>query len=179
MIGPGEHPAQRRPHWSTLTTPAPALLLPHSPDKSENKPGGGGLVAKSCLTPETSWTIALQAPLSGDSSSKNTQVRCHFLLQGIFLTQGLNLCLLRLLHGQVYSLPLSHLGSPANSTCILQIQVIIKAKLLIFFMFYIEMSFFYLFSTYQLYFSINYIRNGIYWSGKNESTILTSQSLIH
>ena len=26
--------------------------------------GGGGLVAKSCLTPATSWTIACQAPLS-------------------------------------------------------------------------------------------------------------------
>ena len=34
---------------------------------------------------------------------------CHFLLQGIFLTQGLNLSLL---HWQVDSLLLSHLGSP-------------------------------------------------------------------
>ena len=33
---------------------------------------------------------------------------CHFLLQGIFLTQGLNL---RVLHRQVDSVPLSHLGS--------------------------------------------------------------------
>ena len=33
---------------------------------------------------------------------------CHFLLQGIFPTQGSNLCLL---HGQIDSLPLSHLGS--------------------------------------------------------------------
>ena len=32
----------------------------------------------------------------------------HFLLQENFLTQGLNLCLLRLLHCQVDSLPLSH-----------------------------------------------------------------------
>ena len=31
---------------------------------------------------------------------------------GIFLTQGLNPCLLRLLHWQVDSLPLSHLQSP-------------------------------------------------------------------
>ena len=30
---------------------------------------------------------------------------CHFLLQGIFLTQGLNLHLLHLLHWQVDSLP--------------------------------------------------------------------------
>ena len=40
---------------------------------------------------------------------KNTGVGCHFLLQGIFLTQGLNLCLL---HWQVDSLPLSHWESP-------------------------------------------------------------------
>ena len=30
---------------------------------------------------------------------------CHFLLQGIFPTQGLNLCFLHLLHWQVDSLP--------------------------------------------------------------------------
>ena len=41
--------------------------------------------------------------------SKTTGVGFHFLLQGIFLTQGLNL---GLLHWQEDSLPLSHLGSP-------------------------------------------------------------------
>ena len=43
-----------------------------------------------------------------DFPGKNTRVGCHFLFQGIFLTQGLNPCLL---HWQVNSLPLSHLGS--------------------------------------------------------------------
>ena len=38
----------------------------------------------------------------------------HFLLQGIFQTQGSNLCLLRLLHWQADSLPLYHLGSPST-----------------------------------------------------------------
>ena len=33
-----------------------------------------------------------------DSPGKNTGVGCHFLLQGIFLTQGSNLCLLHFLH---------------------------------------------------------------------------------
>ena len=33
-----------------------------------------------------------------DFPGKNTGVGCHFFLQGIFPTQGLNLCLLRLLH---------------------------------------------------------------------------------
>ena len=43
----------------------------------------------------------------GDSPDKNTGVSCHALLQGIFLTQGLNLHLLRLLHWQGGSLPLA------------------------------------------------------------------------
>ena len=44
---------------------------------------------------------------------------CHALLQGIFLTQGLNLHLLHLLHWQVGSLPQSHLGSPIKDPIIL------------------------------------------------------------
>ena len=47
-----------------------------------------------------------------DFPGKNTGVGCHFLLQGISLTQGLNPCLLCLLHWHVGSLPLSPLGSP-------------------------------------------------------------------
>ena len=39
----------------------------------------------------------------GNSPGKNTGVGCHFLLQGIFPTQGLNLGLLHLLHWQVDS----------------------------------------------------------------------------
>ena len=55
----------------------------------------------------TLWTVARQAPLYGDSPDKNTGVGCHALLQGIFLTQGLNSHLLCLLHWQVGSLPLA------------------------------------------------------------------------
>ena len=69
---------------------------------------GGCLVAKSCLTLVTPWTVACQAPLSWNFPGKNTGMDCHFTLQGIFPTQGLNLCLL---HWQANSLPLSHLGS--------------------------------------------------------------------
>ena len=43
-----------------------------------------------------------------DFPGKNTGMGCHFLLQGIFLTQRLNLCLL---HWQKDSLSLSHQGS--------------------------------------------------------------------
>ena len=40
---------------------------------------------------------------------------CHFLLWGIFPTQGSNSRLLPLLYWQVYALPLSHLGNPFSS----------------------------------------------------------------
>ena len=46
--------------------------------------------------------------------SKNTRVRFHSLLQGIFLTQGSNPCLLCLLHWQVNSLPTHLSGKPTN-----------------------------------------------------------------
>ena len=39
----------------------------------------------------TPWTVAHQAPLSLGFSGKNTRVGCHFFLQGIFPTQGLEL----------------------------------------------------------------------------------------
>ena len=46
----------------------------------------------------TLWTIALQTHCPWNSPGKNTGVGCHFLLQGIFLNQGLNPWLLCLLH---------------------------------------------------------------------------------
>ena len=46
----------------------------------------------------TPWTVAHQAPRSMEFPDKNTGVGCHSLLQGIFLTQGSNPCLLCLLH---------------------------------------------------------------------------------
>ena len=49
----------------------------------------------------------------GDSPGKNTGVGCHALLQGIFLTQELNLCLLCLLHLHAGSLPLVPPGKPS------------------------------------------------------------------
>ena len=55
--------------------------------------------------------LTLLRPLL-DFSGKNTGVDCHFLLLGIFLTQGLNWHLLCLLHWQADSLLLHYLGSP-------------------------------------------------------------------
>ena len=56
-----------------------------------------------------SWTVAGQAPLSVGFPRQEYGVGCHFLLQGIFPTQGLNLDLLL---WQADSLPLSHQGDP-------------------------------------------------------------------
>ena len=36
------------------------------------------------------------SPVHGDSPGKNTGVGCHALLQGIFPTEGLNLCVLNI-----------------------------------------------------------------------------------
>ena len=54
----------------------------------------------------TPRTVACQAPLSMGFSRQEYWCRLHFLLQGIFPTQGSNLCLLCLLHWQADSLPL-------------------------------------------------------------------------
>ena len=56
--------------------------------------GGGGWRAQVCSLPDFS--------VHGISQARNG-VGCHFLLQGIFLTQGMNL---HLLHWQAGSLPL-------------------------------------------------------------------------
>ena len=39
----------------------------------------------------TLWTASHQVPCPWDSPGKNTGVDCHFLLQGIFRTQGSDL----------------------------------------------------------------------------------------
>ena len=57
----------------------------------------------------TPRTVGLPRPRN--FPNKNTGVGCHFLLQGIFLPQALNPCVLHLLPWQVNSLPPHHLGS--------------------------------------------------------------------
>ena len=58
-----------------------------------------------CSPPDTS--------VDGDSPGKNTRVGCHFLLQGIFPTQGLNL---GFLHCRQILYHLSYRGSPKLGT---------------------------------------------------------------
>ena len=68
---------------------------------------------RSCSVVSSSlWSHGLRAAkllCPWDFPGKNTGVGCHFLLQGSFLTRGLNP---HPLHWQGDSLPLSHQGSP-------------------------------------------------------------------
>ena len=69
------------------------------------------------------WPLAL-SPMEllcpWNFPGKKTGVGCHFQLQGIFLTQGLNLCLLCLLSWQANSLSLVPLEKPPIFLAFLQ-----------------------------------------------------------
>ena len=61
------------------------------------------------------WLQPMSLLCPWDYPIKNTGVCCHFLLQGIYLTQGSNLIFLHILLWQTDSLPLSLLGSLVNT----------------------------------------------------------------
>ena len=75
--------------------------------------GGGGLVAKSCPTLETPWTVACEATLSMGFCRQEycleNGVGCYFLLQGIFQTRESNP---GLLHCRQILYQLTYKGSP-------------------------------------------------------------------
>ena len=71
---------------------------------------GGGLVSKLYLTLGDPMDCSLpSSSVHGGSLGKNIGVGCHFLLQGIFLTQGLNP---GGLHCRPFPYQLSYEGSP-------------------------------------------------------------------
>ena len=124
----------RQEYWSGLPFPSPGDLpnsgiKPRSPElqvdslpsKSPGKPKTEQKYThrdRSMLSCDrffaTLWTVACQAPL-WDSPGKNTGVGCYALLQGIFLTQGSNSCLLCLLHCRQIPYLLSPQGSPHDN----------------------------------------------------------------
>ena len=57
----------------------------------------------------TPWTVACQALCPWNFPGKSTRMGCHFLLKGIFLTQGSNS---HVLHWQADSLLTASLLSP-------------------------------------------------------------------
>ena len=94
-------------------SPAASTLQADSLPLSHQGSPKNSRVVKSCLTllqPHGLQHFGLLCPW--DSPGKNTGVGCHFLLQGIFLTQGSNPRLLHLLHWQADSLPLVPPGKP-------------------------------------------------------------------
>ena len=68
-------------------------------------------VLSDCLQPHGIHPTRLFCPWN--SPGENTWVGCHFLLQSIFPTKGLNPHLLSLLHWQAWSLPLGPPGKPS------------------------------------------------------------------
>ena len=110
-----------QPPFGTLSTPTSSIsAVPVTGTAYITQSARGSLLQKHCMlraSPDADvlsrWVvsdslrtmdyIACQTPLSMDSPGKNTGVGGQFLLQGIFLIQGLNPCLL---HWQVDSLPL-------------------------------------------------------------------------
>ena len=71
------------------------------------------MYSQSCLTVWLPQLLPTRLLCPQDCPGKNTGVGCHFLLQEIFLTQGLNPPVLHLLQCQVDALPLYRLGSPS------------------------------------------------------------------
>ena len=59
---------------------------------------------------DTLWTEGRQTSVSWGFLGRNTGVGCHFLLQGIFLTQGSNPQLIPLLHYRQIILSLNHIN---------------------------------------------------------------------
>ena len=97
----------------------------------------------------TPWTAVHQAPL-WESPIKNTGECCHFLLQGIFPTQGSNPCLLCLLYWQNRSVLQRHRVSISDEP-VISIQFCVTSQIIFFpFKSFVEeeeayLSFFFLF----------------------------------
>ena len=73
----------------------------------------------------TPWTAG--SSVHGDSPGKSTGVGCHFLLHGIFPTQGLNPCL-ESAALQVDALPLAPPGKP-SCVCVYVCAVKISSRM--------------------------------------------------
>ena len=112
-----------------VTDHSAALLWALTSECCWSAPGvrAGVFLLRSVWLSAPLWAVACQAPLlcPWEFSGKSTRVGCHLLLQGIFPTQGLNPCLLCLLHWQAGSLPPVLPGKPrctlGNSLQLLEI----------------------------------------------------------
>ena len=105
--------AQTHFHWVDDAIQPSHTLLPTSLafNLSQHQLLFGCSAVSDSLWPRGLQTNRLLCPWN--SPGKNTGVGCHFILQGIFGTQGLNPCVLCVLHWQADYLPTEPPGSPA------------------------------------------------------------------
>ena len=88
----------RRSNQSILKEIGPGISLEGMMLKLNDAKMSAQLLWSSLTLCDLLWAIAHQTPLSIVLPGENTGVGYHFLLQGIFSTQGSNCCLLCLLH---------------------------------------------------------------------------------
>ena len=106
-------------HGCSLAAPPLSLHLPSSLINNSLKLREGPACVGACSIAQLCPTLGGPVDCSPPGSSvhgilQNTGVGCHSLLQGIFMTQGLNL---HLLHWQVNLYHYCHLGSPKHTIC--------------------------------------------------------------
>ena len=112
----------RQEYWSGLSFPSPGIfptqgldlhLLHWQVDSNNEPPGKPRNYMCSCsVMSDSLWVHECSLPrllCPWNFPGKNTGVTCHFLLQGIFPTQGSNP---HLLYWQVDSLPNAPFGKP-------------------------------------------------------------------
>ena len=100
-------------HTSSPLQPPPWLPKSFQEDRSKEKKGSAGMRAKLLqLCPTVCSLCPTRLLCPWDSPGKNARTGCHALLQGIFLTQGLNPCLL---HCRQIFCPLSHLSKKGRA----------------------------------------------------------------
>ena len=108
--------------WQMILSLPPAQFFLHCLDYCMH----GSMLSHSVLSNSVGPQGLLPARLlcPWDLPGKNTGVGCHFLSQEIFLCQGANVHLWRLLPWQVDSLPLGHLRSPVLILIVVLIQLL-------------------------------------------------------
>ena len=99
-----------------------ALVPPLAPGKAWGAPALLAACFSTCMHAQSHPTLQPHGPqptrlllCPQDSPGKNTGVGGHFLLQGIFPTEGLNPCLFHLLQWQADSLPQLYLAVLSSS----------------------------------------------------------------
>ena len=118
-ISSSEHPRQkhgtgRGGESGNQLNPTQALMAPDHPLPfffPRSLHPAKSLQSCQTLSPHALWPVRLLCPW--DFSGNSAGVGCHFLLQEIFPTQGLNFHLSHLLHGQEDSLPLEPPEKPS------------------------------------------------------------------